>query len=184
MKRLLILLPLLLCLTTRAQTNTPPTSLLPGGLGQLVNDVGAFLTDAQPYFGTNGSLMAGGGALINNKKVGAFADVTLWSLTTNNQVAIGFAAAYLNGNFYDASLNLKAGTTWTVPVLGSFYTQILSGPGYNFKQHHAMAENFVIVHRKFTIGTWLLDPFAGVGNLSDQPGAAYIAGINVKPPGW
>jgi len=159
------------------------TSLLPGDGGTLLSDIGKFFTDAQPYFGTNGNYAIGSGVLVNKKHFGGYADISLFDLSGNGQLTIGIAGAYLDGNWYDASLAFHAGTTWNVPVLGSIYTEIESGTGFNFHAHHVVAQNFVLVHRAFKIGNWTIDPHGGVGNISDIPGPSYLFGVNVRPPG-
>lgn len=179
-----------LCLTAHAQTGgnfptTPatntlpiPTSLLPGGVSQIASDFGAFFKDAQPYFGTNGSTLIGAGIIQSGNKWGGLVDVTVMSLDANNQVTLGFATAYLDGTWYDASLALKAGTTWKVPLIGSIYTSVESGPGYNFKAGHVMAQNFAMATKRIQIGKVDFSIFAGAGNISDRAGLAKILGVN------
>lgn len=169
--------------TASAQTNTIPpdiSSQLPGGFTQLAADFGLFFKDAQPYFGTNGTTQLGAGVIYSNKKFGGFADIAVISLATNNQVTLGFTTAYLDGQWYDAGLSMKAGTTWQVPLIGPVYTWVETGPAYNFKAGHVLAQNFVGVMRGFNVGKVFVTPFAAVGNISDRVGLAYIFGVNAN----
>lgn len=183
MKKIIIVLSLICSIGAFAQTNAPVippviTSQLPGGISQIASDFGAFLTDAKPYFGTNGNTQIGAGVLYSDKKFGGFADITVISLATNDQVTIGFATAYLDGEWYDASLSLKAGTTWNAPVIGPIYTSVESGPGYNFHAGHVISQNFAMLTKAWTIGKVDFSLFAGAGIISDRAGIADVFGAN------
>lgn len=166
--------------TNNVSTNPPPTSLLPGGLGQLGTDLGAFLTDAQPYFGKG--LRPGVFGLYNNKSWGAFIDAQ-YPLSDN--LSVGFGIAYLDHAFYDASISVNYGTTWKVPLIGSVYSWVESGPAYNLHSHQLIGQSFAGITKDVRLGaTTDLFITGGVGNITSRPGATYIAGFSLKFKGW
>lgn len=154
-----------------AQTNTKS---IPADLGKLGNDFLNFFKDAKPYF-TNDTIRIGVNGAYVDHKWGGFVDVVV---PVNDQIGIGFAAAYINHSFYDASLNVNAGTTWNVPVLGSIYTAAETGPGYNLKLHEAVVQSSMYGIKKWNLGKWELAVNAGVLNISDLPGVGYFGGIS------
>ncbi len=168
-----------LALPSLSQTNSPvtnsPTSLLPGGLGQIAGDFGKFFTDAQPYFTNN--IRVGLGYLYADKSSG----VLLHSVyQINDQIGVGFAAAYLKGSFYDASLGLNAGTTWNLPVIGKVYTELESGPGWNLKKQQVIEQSFAVATKSWDIYKgWNLIIAGGAGNISDIPGPAYVGSLMI-----
>lgn len=173
MKKLLVLIFLALSLTAKAQTN----SFL-GDLGQLGTDAWNFFQDAQPYF-TNQTLRLESGPLYNNGHWGGTVNL-LVPVTSGGQVAIGFGGAYLNGSWYDASLGVNLGTTWKVPVLGYVYSWVETGPAYNFRQKHALAQNFVGATKKWDLYKGIGISLSGmVGNISDLSGPCYGALLGV-----
>lgn len=175
MKKLTIIAALASALTCGAQTNTvPPTSLLPGGLSQLVGDVGNFFTDAKPYF-TNGVVRPGLAGIYLNKKYGGLLDV---QIPVNSQITMGFAGAYYNNTFYDASFSTTLGTTWNVPLIGHVYSSIGSGPGWDFKKHQAIAHSEALLTKDIRIGKGDLYLSVGALNVSSVSGVGYVAGAS------
>ncbi len=176
---------------SEATTNLPPavattnTSVLPGGALTLGSDLLKFLTDAEPYYGHG--LRAGAYALYNAKHFGGLVDVQ-YPLTDGGNISAGGGVAYLNGQFYSVALTVNMGTTWKLPLIGSVYTSLETGPYINAHDHTPGVQSFACLTKDIRFGT---DPDAthcfltgGVGNLSTSPGAAYVFGFSIKPAHW
>jgi hypothetical protein len=161
-----------------AGTITNLTGLL--GLGdtatQLANDALSAFVDAQPYL--SNSIVQVDTAVLYNKSAGygAFAG---FEIPTSQQTAIGFGGAYIGKTFYDATLNLKLGTTVQVPLFGSCYSYVASGPDYNFSKHSIGAYNFAGIFKKWDVyhnakgNGFYLSIGPTVGNISTLQGVTY-----------
>jgi hypothetical protein len=169
------------CFSAEAQTNYPSTNVLQL-LGFGTNVSGAVsvleegLIDAAPYI-TNDMLQVGIGPLYNGSdpkgKFGFFADATV---PIGTQAGFGITGAYLNSSFLCGSMNLKLGTTVTLPVIGPVFTSIYSGPQYDFQTRSIGAYSFAGAIKKFDLNPGLdLIVGGGVGNISTLPGVC-IAG--------
>lgn len=139
---------------------------------RLLSDAKAFFTDAQPFF-TNATFEAG--VLKNRDKYGGFADV---QVPIANQASIGFGGAFLDGDFYDASISFRTGTTWKVPLLGDVYQYIGSGPGWNFQKQHAILYTFTGAIWKHDFAKFTLSAGGAIGSISDRAGPVIAAGMS------
>lgn len=159
------------CLSASAQTNAPalvPTNSITSDLKKLFEDDAAF-------FGTNQTVTIDVGGLYSDKKFGGLLDVhTPLPLGTNGQVSAGVSVAYLDGQFYSATLSIKGGTTVKVPVIGDVFMWSETGPGLNMHSGAVISQTFAGGTKGFDIykGFWLyVSAFAG--DISDRPGTAY-----------
>jgi len=199
-RRLLAIALLAACLRSQAQVNSLPpenpqpasvatnaltlglSSIIPTNAVKLGGDVVLAVSDSVPYF-MAGTERVGVAALYSNHKTGFLVDLIhpVVSVNTNGQVSIGFAAAYLDHTFYDASVGLNLGMTAHVPVLGAVYLFGESGPGFQFKDSHAVAQSFIGVSKSFTLFHKLpLSIKGGLGNISDRPGPAFVLGLDAQ----
>lgn len=158
--------------TTTVTNATVTISNLP----PLLTELGQIFADEQAYFGTNTTLtLDAGGLYVNNKFGGLLSIHAPLPLGTNGQVALGIGFAYLDHQFYSANLSLKAGKTVTVPVLGAVYLWGETGPTLNMHDHSVGSQTFAGATKGFDVGKgfWIYAS-AGVGNISFEPGAAYL----------
>jgi hypothetical protein len=167
--------------TNTPVTNTVITTVIQGvagtnnttaSLGQVASDLGAWLSDNQPYFATNGNIRLDAFALKNGSSWGGVVDSHI-PLTSTGQISTGVALGYLRHNFYDAALNLNLGKTINpLSLFGStntafqIYTWGESGPYLNLNNHAVGAQNF-------GGGTW--NTHLGPGQLSITVMGGYIS---------
>jgi hypothetical protein len=159
---------------TFGQTNAPAsTNTIGGDLEQLFKDDVAF-------FGSNTVLTIDAGAIYSDHHVGELLNVhTPLPLGTNGQVAIGISALYIDHTLFSGTLNIKAGTTLAVPVVGNVFLWGEVGPGYDFHTHEAITQEFAGVTKGWDIdkGFWLyVSVFSG--DISDRSGVAYGATLS------
>lgn len=160
-------------------TNTP-TSL--GTLGEVGQATFAFLSDAQPYFGTSNAVQYTAVALYNNKRVGGLIAIglPLTALSSSGQITVGSALGYINGQWLSLSLNASAGTTWNLPVIGKIYTAIGSGPDYNWHARQPGAYSYAEIFKGWDVGIGhILSIMGGIGYESSMSGAIYNAGSSL-----
>lgn len=169
----------------QAQTNTPPStnsaSADPLGALRVGSDILSWLKDAQPYFGVSNTIVGDALALYNNKQWGGLIALHLpvAALSTNGQISAGTAIAYINHQFYTLSLNMQAGTTWKVPLLGNVYTAMGSGPELSLHDHSVGAFSFVSATKGWDVGSGhVLSLVGGVGNDSHLSGPCYFGGLS------
>ena len=126
---------------------------------------------------------------------GGFFNVLAPLSGTNNILGAGFGIAYLNGNWYDATLNARLGVT--IPIkIGSvdlspylpLYVYNESGGGYNFGTHQAIAQSFAgaslhyILYRTKSDNTVDLTFGAATGVISDINGTVIAIGGSITFP--
>ena len=118
------------------------------------------------------------GALLNNGKVGGFADI---QYPTDDQISVGFGFAYLDKNFYDASISARLGKTIDMSFLGDLYIYLESGPAINLEHlDQILAQSFagllykvdVTKHLTFTAG-------GAVGQITTIHGGIIAVGGSV-----
>ena len=192
---LALMLPALVITSARSQTNQV-TNLLPtngpaftvaglfsGGLGAGLQrggqDLVSFIENTST---TNGILTAEAGALYaeSTKKVGGFLDAYLPVGGTNSAFGAGFGLAYLDGNFYDATLNARLGDTFTLPFIKvPLYAYVESGGGYNLSKMEIISQAFTGALFKIPITTSQTLTLGGaVGTISDYAGNIYALGAS------
>lgn len=155
----------------------PPTGL--GSLGEVGDAAFAFLSDAEPYFGTGNAVQYTALALYNNKHVGGLIAIgtPLTGLSSSGQITAGTALAYIDHQWLSLSLNAMAGTTWDVPLLGKVYTAIGSGPDYNFHSHTPGAYSFAEIFKGWDVGSGhVFSLMGGIGYESSLTGPIYNGG--------
>lgn len=159
----------------QGQTNAPSatTNTIGGDIVQLLKDDASF-------FGSNTVLTIDIGAIYSDRHVGELLDVhTPLPLGTNGQVSVGVSALYIDKTLFSGTLNIKAGTTLAVPVVGNVYAWAEAGPGYDFHTHEAITQAFAGFTKGWDIsgGFWLyVSVFSG--DISDRAGAAYGAALS------
>ncbi|HEX3855947.1 MAG TPA: hypothetical protein VHY30_01480, partial [Verrucomicrobiae bacterium] len=88
--------------------------------------------------------------------------------------------AYLDHNFYDATLNARVGDEFNLPFIHiPLYAYIESGGGYNLSKSEVIAQAFsgatlkipITQNQTLTIG-------GAVGTISDYSGNIYAAAIS------
>lgn len=161
-------------LTSKGQTNTAPST------NTIVGDVEQLLHDDIAFFGTNELLTIDAGAIYSDRHVGELLNIhTPLAIGTNGQVAVGVSSLYIDKTLLSGTLNLKAGTTVKVWLIGNVNLWGETGPGYDFHTHEVIAQTFA----GFTKG-W--DLYKGnnlyvsifSGDISDRNGAAYGATLS------
>jgi len=158
-------------LLTNAPVTPPPFTVAglfsAGGWAQAGKDAVYFIENTT----NNGIIQVEAGALVGQKThdVGGFVDVMLPVGGTNSVFGAGFGVAYLNHNFYDATINARLGGTTTLPFLRlPLYTYIESGGGYNLSQNVAIAQAFAGFTLPIPITeTQTLTLGAAIGHISD-----------------
>lgn len=165
-----------------AQTDLPPApSSVATNVGQLIgipqdwNDAASVilsgLVDAVPYIPNKIVDVEAGGLYNPSAKkgtLGSFVDITL---PVSNQAGIGVGTAYLNRGWLCATVNLKVGTTVTVPTLGAVYVSMASGPEYDLQAGKLGAYNFSEAIKKWDLNkTLVLTAGIAIGNISTIPG--------------
>lgn len=171
---LIILGAMLAVATVQAQTNAVPDTNAPAaGIG---SDLKKLFEDDAAFFGTNTDITLDAGGIYSDHKFGGLLDFhTPLPIGTNGQVAAGISSVYIDHSLYSATLNLKAGTTTTIPWINlpiNLWAE--TGPGYDFKTKQVIAQSFAG-------GTFGFDLFSGhklyisgmTGNISDRPGIVY-----------
>jgi hypothetical protein len=192
---ILALLFALALLPASAQTNTVASvpnlitnapgftlaSLFSGGFGaglqQGAQDLISFVEKTPT---TNGVLTLEGGALYatSTKKVGGFFDAYLPVGGTNSVFGAGFGLAYLDGNFYDATINARLGDQITIPFINvPLYAYVESGGGYNLGKMEIMSQAFTGALFKIPITSNSTLTLGGaIGSISDYSGNIYALG--------
>lgn len=166
--------------TTNASGGTTTTTHSVGGdLKTLGGDLFGWLKDNKPFF-TNSVIVEAGALYAPQLKhgLGAFVD---FQFPVDQQLSLGFAVAYLNGQLYDASLSARLGTTFQVPLIKrDLYAYVESGPGYNISKREIMSQSFAGGIMKFTLGSkWTLTIGGALGNISDVAGPVYAGGASL-----
>lgn len=159
----------------------PATSL--GSLGQVGQAAFAFLSDAEPYFGSSNAVQYTAVALYNNNHVGGLVAIglPLTALSSSGQISFGSALAYIDHQWLSLSLNATAGTTWDVPVIGKVYTAIGSGPDYNWHAHTPGAYSFAEIFKGWDVGGGhVFSVLGGIGYESSMTGAIYNGGFSLS----
>lgn len=149
--------------TTNASTNT------------VWGDIKQLLTDEGSFFGTNTDLTIDAGALYSQKQWGALLDVhTPLPIGTNAQVSAGITGLYIGGQFYEASLSIKGGTTLFPNKWYSVFTWAETGPGMNLHSHSVISETFAGATKGWDVYKGFYLYVSGLtGNISDRSGVAY-----------
>ncbi len=171
--------------TNAVQTPTNAVQLLglPPSLAQISCAVENALADAGPYE-TNSIIDADVGglydsALSKGKQYGAFTVLTLWQPA--QQMSVGLGGAYIGGQWLDANMSIKIGTTTSLPYIGKVYAWASSGPDYSFKARAIGAYNFAGLLKNWDIGKqFYLGVSYGVGNISTLPGVIQEFGIHLS----
>ena len=196
-KNILLLGLLTAALAARAQTNTPTvtatnqvpnllttpapftlTSLFSGtaGLQQTLKDAVNFIEHTT----NNGLVTVESGALYATKTrtVGGFLDCYLPVGGTNSVLGAGFGLAYLDQNFYDATLNARLGDTFNVPFINlPVYAYVESGGGYNLSKNEVISQAFGGLLFKLPVTTaQTVTLGAAIGAISDEPGNIWALG--------
>ncbi|HEX3889431.1 MAG TPA: hypothetical protein VHX90_01155, partial [Verrucomicrobiae bacterium] len=113
-------------------------SLFTGNFGKDVEHVGQDAVSFVEQTGTsNGIVTVEAGALFaeHTKSIGGFLDAYLPVGGTNSIFGAGFGVAYLDHNFYDATLNARVGDEFNLPFIHiPLYAYIESGGGYNLSK--------------------------------------------------
>lgn len=171
--------------STPPETPATPVAAVevPGILGKEVTKLGgdffAWFKDNKAFF-TNKVVIVEAGALYHRDLgVGGFADV---QFPITDQLSAGFAVAYLDGQFYDAALSIKAGTTINIPWIKlPVYAYVETGPGYNLSKGEVIAQSFAGAIVKFDISSkWVVTVGGAVGNISDVSGAVLAGGASLS----
>jgi len=119
----------------------------------------------------HGLIQIEAGALVGESShdVGGFVSAYLPINSTNSLFGAGFGVAYLNHNFYDATLNARLGDTFALPIVRwPVYAYIESGGGYNISRSEAVAQAFAGVSLPIPITqSSTLTLGAAVGRISD-----------------
>lgn len=185
-------------LTADVVTNpVPAANTGPSNLGQLLglspsatqlgSDFGAFFVDAVPYVSNDIVNLQVGGLYdksLAHGKIGGFADI---GVPISQQASLGFGGAYIGKQWFDGTVNLKLGSTFTWPVIGKWigpvYHAVSSGPDYDFHttkgQTAIGAFNMMDSIKKFDISkkvTLQLD--FGIGEETHLPGVL-LAGSTI-----
>jgi hypothetical protein len=201
----IILLIVVLCQCAIAQTNLPPivmtnsagqiTGLNPDVVGTSsasanptgLSDAGTaflgFLQDAQPFYGTNSTMVYDLIGLYNQGHVGGLfaAHIPITSLSSSGQVSAGAAIAWFRNSWYSLALNAQAGTTWKVPLIGNVFTSIGSGPDYNSHTHSVGAFSYANATKGWDITKGhVFSLTGGVGTESTIVGPIYFGGVNLS----
>lgn len=165
--------------TTDVVTASTNTVTSPVGLGQLGTDFLKFLQDSEPFY-TNSFRTAVGGVKID-KRWGGLIDIDI-PIAVNGQLGLGFAGLWLANpsTLYSGSVNLEAGTTWS--LLGQkVNTWVASGPGYNNAKREIILYSATGASWNTHLGSGQLTLSGGGVNISDVPGIGYFGAISY---GW
>lgn len=173
---------------TNVSTNLGQTLSIPPSVITLWNQLGTALNDTKPYFSNDIGNFALGGLYdkaIPKGKLGMFAMATVpTSLVASNQTSVGFAGCYLGKQWLDANVTLQLGTTVNkLPLLGSVYLYVASGPDYNFQTRSVGAFNFAgFQYNLFPHAskTWYFSINGGAGNVSTFPGTVWELGFQAS----
>lgn len=189
-----------MCLPVEAQTNTPPptppsaTNLIQLiGLSPSLQQIGSTIlnafTDAQPYISNDIVDLAAGGLYNKSLASGKFGGFLEADIPTYQQMGIGVGAAYLDNTLFDATVNLKLGTTATLPVIGKVYMWAASGPDYAFAHRVGKvteaggigAYNFVGAEKDWDVGHgWVAGVNLGTGDISQISGLDVLFGARLS----
>ena len=116
-------------------------------------------------------------------KIGGFLDA---SVPVTQQSAIGFGGAYIGNQWFDATVNLKLGTTFQYPLVGKVYNFVASGPDWAFHSKYGLqtgvgAYNFAGVEKTWDLSKkWNLTVGFAVGDISQLPGLTYAGGVQLN----
>jgi hypothetical protein len=128
--------------------------------------------------------LEGGYLRTQHQGSGGFFNLLIPLSGTNNVLGTGFGIAYINGNWYDATLSarlgsnipLKLGNTIDLSQIFPLYVYAESGGGYNFGTRTGIAQAFggaslhYILMRTSAGNTWDLTVGYAVGTISDVTG--------------
>jgi len=161
-----------------------------GSIGKGVSDFASFIEGTT----NNARITIEGGVLYADslKEWGYFANIYFPLSGTNNVLGAGFGAAYLNNDWYDATLNARLGSNIPLPYgLDHYiplYGYIESGGGYNFQTRQGIAQAFTGATLHWPIarnrrgGTWDITIGGAVGTISDIKGNVKAAGGSLTIP--
>ncbi len=120
---------------------------------------------------------------------GGFMDCYFPLSGTNNVLGAGFGIAYINGNWYDATLGARLGDEIPLPLglrkIFPLYGYVESGGGYNFGSSTAIAQAFTgaslhySLYRTATGNTVDFTIGYALGTISDVPGITKAVGGSV-----
>lgn len=188
---ILIVVTALYSVSARAQTNSvvtnsaPATNIvqllgLPPTWSDIISVIGRGLVDAAPYIPNAVADLEVGGLYNSNDKNGKFGGFADLTLPITQQTGVGLGGAYLNDQVLAANVNIKLGTTTTLPLLGPVYTYMSSGPSYDFHAKAMGAYNFVGFIKKWAISDRLtFTTGLAVGDISTLPGVCLAGGTSI-----
>jgi len=157
-------------------------------LGAAGESVGGSVLNFLESNSTNKTITVESGALHYGSKYtkdfGGFVDVQFPSNGTNSILSTGFGLAYLNHEFYDASLNVRLGANVPIPFLTNTNTTLYvygeSGPELNLSniaKGSIGAQSFAGAIYKWSISTSsYITVGAAIGSISDISGAIVALG--------
>lgn len=106
-----------------------------------------------------------------------------------SQAFVGFTIYGFNGSFYDGTANFGIGNNFNVPVLGTVYGFVETGPGRNFSTGQTVGTAFVgfkypiPLYKVWPSATNLVWTVGGAyGDITDQSGQIDVIGTSVVMP--